>query len=109
MPGAIVNHAWPNLQIKGKHGRSHFLAVVTTAVLFAGAASAEPVSYKLDATHTIVVVEVRHAGISTSRALIQAREVLVALDYSQFGLSQMPQVASEALRPLTRVEGIRPE
>jgi hypothetical protein len=57
MPGAIINHAWPKLP-KGKHGHSHFLAVATTAVLFAGAASAEPVSYKLVATYTIVVFEV---------------------------------------------------
>ncbi len=55
-------------------------AALAFALLAAGAAQAEPVSYRLDPTHTFVTFEALHRGLSTVRGRFDRKEGTVRID-----------------------------
>jgi polyisoprenoid-binding protein YceI len=54
--------------------------LVLAAAAIAGAAHAEPVTYKVDPTHTFVTFEARHANTSTLRGRFDRKDGSVVLD-----------------------------
>ena len=56
------------------------LLVALAAGAFAAAASAEPVTYALEPTHTFVTFEIGHMGTSTNRGRFDKKEGTVQLD-----------------------------
>jgi polyisoprenoid-binding protein YceI len=58
----------------------HRFVAVVLALLAAAAARAEPITYKLDPTHTWTTWEVRHFGTSTYRGRFDKKEGTVTID-----------------------------
>lgn len=56
------------------------LIATAAAALLATAAQAEPVTYKLDPTHTYATFEIAHFGTSTNRGRFDKKEGSVVLD-----------------------------
>lgn len=56
------------------------LIAAAAAALLATAAQAEPVTYKLDPTHTYATFEIAHFGTSTNRGRFDKKEGSVVLD-----------------------------
>jgi len=58
------------------------LATLVTSLLATGAAQAQETRYRIDPTHTTVIFEARHFGISTNRGRFDRKEGAVLIDKS---------------------------
>lgn len=56
------------------------LTTLVTSLLAAGAAQAQEARYRIDPTHTMVIFEARHFGVSTNRGRFDRKEGAVVLD-----------------------------